>query len=267
MDSPDATGMYVPGEGQLQMDRAVPESFEMEACVMDKDGHFAQVQLQEERRFENYAEKTQKLIHSIRTEVVAAKHFDDLTTAGLATTEEKVKEDLNGMRQWRHGVETQMERLVEAKIVDGRSSLGEEIQAREKSQTYTKEIGAEICNLYADIDQARQFRTEKGKKLVAGVDSKFTEIRDAISAEQRIREDSENTMLEMLQDMGMKMQNELDAAKLERRKSQERLVQLMEKILPQMCSNLQQRGNTQSNQVIKALQSSSGFSMGQSNYA
>merc|ERR1712224_206400 len=124
------------------------------------------------------------------------------------------------------------------------------------------EIGAEICNLYADIDQARQFRTEKGKKLVAGVDTKFSEIRDAIAAEQRIREDSESHMLEMLQDMGMKMQNELDAAKMERRKSQERLVQLMEKILPQMCSNLQQRGNSQSNQVIKALQNTSGFGMG-----
>merc|ERR1712139_298519 len=98
-----------------------------------------------------------------------------------------------------------------------------------------------------------------GKKLVAGVDTKFHEIRDAISAEQRIREDSESTMLEMLQDMGMKMQNELDAAKSERRKSQERLVQLMEKILPQMCANLQQRGQTNVNQVIKALQSSSGF--------
>merc|ERR1711937_534669 len=132
--------------------------------------------------------------------------------------------------------------LVQAKIIDGRSALGEEIKAREKSQKYTNEIGAEICNLYADIDQARQFRTEKGKKLVQGIDTKFNEIRDAIAAEQRIREDSESTMLEMLQDMGLKMQNELDGAKLERRKSQERLVQLMEKILPQMCSNLQQRG-------------------------
>jgi hypothetical protein len=234
----------------------------MEACVMDKDSHFAQVQLQEERRFETYAEKTQRLIHAIRTEAVAAKHFDDHTTSALQATEGKVKNELNSMRQWRHGVETQMERLVEAKIVDGRGALGEEVKAREKSQKYTKEIGAEVCNLYADIDQARNFRTEKGKKLVAGVDTKFSEIRDAIAAEQRIREDSESHMLEMLQDMGMKMQNELDAAKLERRKSQERLVQLMEKILPQMCSNLQQRGNTQSNQVIKALQHSSGFGMG-----
>jgi len=261
-DSPspaDGHGVYRPGEGTLQMDRAVPESFEMEAQVMDKDAHFAQVQLQEERRFESYAEKTQRLIHAIRTEVVASKHFDDQTTDALKTTEKSVKEELNSMRQWRHGVETQMERLVEAKIIDGRGALGEEIKAREKSQSYTKEIGAEICNLYADIDQARQFRIEKGKKLVAGVDTKFNEIRDAIAAEQRIREDSESTMLEMLQDMGMKMQNELDAAKLERRRSQERLVQLMEKILPQMCSNLQQRGQTNVNQVIKALQSSSGF--------
>jgi len=254
--------MYLPGEGQLQMDRAVPESFEMEAQVMDKDTHFAQVQLQEERRFETYAEKTQKLIHAIRTEVVAAKHFDDQSTSGLKDTEGKVKEELNGMRQWRHGVETQMERLIEAKIVDGRGALGEEVKAREKSQKYTNEIGAEICNLYADIDQARQFRTEKGKKLVQGIDTKFNEIRDAIAAEQRIREDSESTMLEMLQDMGLKMQNELDGAKLERRKSQERLVQLMEKILPQMCSNLQQRGGTQTNQAIKMLQQSSGFGGG-----
>lgn len=236
---------YRPGDGHLQMDRAVPESFEMEAQVMDKDAHFAQVQLQEERRFESYAEKTQRLIHAIRTESVAAKHFDDQTTASLKVIETKTKEDLNSMRQWRHGVETQMERLIQAKIVDGRDTLSEEIKAREKSQVYTKEIAAEICNLYADIDQARQFRTEKGKKLVAGVDTKFTEIRDAIAAEQRIREDSENTMLEMLQEMGMKMQSELDAAKLERRKSQERLVQLMEKILPQMSANLQQRGNAQ----------------------
>merc|ERR1719313_2674816 len=203
-----------------------------------------------------------KAMKAMKKKPISAKHFDDHTTAALADTEAKVKDNLNNMRQWRHGVETQMERLVEAKIVDGRGSLGEEITAREKSQKYTKEIGAEVCNLYADIDQARQFRTEKGKKLVAGVDTKFSEIRDAIAAEQRIREDSESHMLEMLQDMGMKMQNELDAAKLERRKSQERLVQLMEKILPQMCSNLQQRGNTQSNQVIKALQHSSGFGGG-----
>merc|ERR1719265_2798233 len=159
------------------------------------------------------------MIHSVRTERVAAKHFDLATTQSLTKVEEHVKDELNGMRQWRHGVETDMEKLIEAKVVDGRSHLASEISAREKSQEYTKEVGAEICNLYADIDQASQFRVEKGKKLVAGVEGKFNEIRDAIGAEKRIREDSETTMLHMLQEMGLKMQSQLENEKIERKKS------------------------------------------------
>merc|ERR1719421_1370998 len=220
--------MYLPGEGSLQADRTVPESFEMEACVMDKDTHFAQIQLQEERRFESYAEKTQRMIHSVRTERVAATHFDTATTESLKKVEERVKGELNGMRQWRHGVETDMEKLIEAKIEDGRGHLAAEIAAREKSVEYTKEVGVELCHLYADIDQASQFRVEKGKKLVAGVESKFNEIRDAINAERRLREDPETTMLTMLQEMGLKMQGQLENEKSERKKSQERLVKLTE---------------------------------------
>merc|ERR1712182_203634 len=111
--------------------------------------------------------------------------------------------------------------------------MGEERIAAESARL-TRELGDNICHLYADMDKARKYRLEKGEKLQAAVSAKLDEIRCAVTAEKRIRQESENTLLELFGQMGTKMQKELEATKQERAKTTDRLITLMEQVVPHL---------------------------------
>merc|ERR1712110_1056923 len=99
---------------------------------------------------------------------------------------------------------------------------------------YTSEICDEVCHLYNDIEQERAYRVEKGEKLVEGVRCKLNEIRDAVNAEQRIRLESQSTLLELFGQMGQKMQTEMENSRKERHMGTERIIALMENVLPML---------------------------------
>merc|ERR1719456_942112 len=99
---------------------------------------------------------------------------------------------------------------------------------------HTREIGDEICRLYMDMDKARQFRNEKCQNLGEAVSVKLDEVRNAVAAEQRIRLESEETLLQLLGDMGQKMEKEMMQARQERESSAEKLISTLERLLEQM---------------------------------
>eukprot|EP00416_Gambierdiscus_australes_P001765 CAMPEP_0171128544 /NCGR_PEP_ID=MMETSP0766_2-20121228/117339_1 /TAXON_ID=439317 /ORGANISM="Gambierdiscus australes, Strain CAWD 149" /LENGTH=94 /DNA_ID=CAMNT_0011591713 /DNA_START=18 /DNA_END=298 /DNA_ORIENTATION=+ len=84
------------------------------------------------------------------------------------------------------------------------------------------------------MEQARKFRVEAGNKLEEGLQGKLDEIRDAVTAEQRIRLESQETLLEMFGQMGERMNQELEGARRERHLATDRLIGLMETVLPKI---------------------------------
>merc|ERR550514_1487860 len=75
--------------------------------------------------------------------------------------------------------------------------------------------------------------------LVAAMDVKFDEIREAVAAERKIRAEAENTMLSMLQEMCVKMQEEVQFERQERENSEEKVLQLLERVLEGMCNRVE----------------------------
>lgn len=131
-------------------------------------------------------------------------------------------------------METRLEKLVEEKVTDVRGLMIEEQKSRQTGDSYTKEVTNEICHIYNDIEQAKNYRLQKSEKLQEVVSSKLEEIQVAIEAEKKVREESTHTVLELFGQMGTKLQTEIDAVKRERKESTDRLVQLMEVVLPHL---------------------------------
>ena len=209
-----------------------PDWVEAHRIVEEKDRHFATVQLEEERRYEEHSKDAAWLLHAIRVEQNACRHLDERTQTRLREIEDEADAGAAKVRQERHVVETRLEHLAEQHVSEGYGLLADERRSQAEAEKYTREIGDEVCHLYGDVERARQFRVEKGEKLAGAVKARLDEIKDAISAESRIRKESEATLLELFGQMGTKMQKELDDTRQERAKTSERLISVMEQVVP-----------------------------------
>jgi len=211
-----------------------PEWTEDEDTVEMKDRSHAQVQIEEEDTYRTFQEDTNRLLHAVKVEKAACHHLDETSGALLKEVEENTHEGIKGIWMERHAIETGMERLVDEKVDECRGLLAGENGLQVESAKYTREIGDEVCHLYSDIEQARRFRMEKGEKLVQAVQYKLDEIDSAITAEQRIRLESESTLLELFGQMGQKIEKELSNSREERHAATNRIICFLEDILPQL---------------------------------
>lgn len=218
---------------------AASRAFEMEAQEVHKnvrscDTDLANHQVEGEMELDGFTDTIDRFTHALKVQHLSRMHFDDDTTKKLSESQQDVSHQMLRVRQERHACETSLEKLAEERVVEGRACLQHEIDARNVAMAYNREIGDEICHLYSDIERCRQYRVEKGERLAEAVQVKLEEVRDAVDAEQRIRQESDATMLEMLGEMGSRMQKSLTQAKHEREASTERVIELMERILPQL---------------------------------
>lgn len=212
----------------------VPESFEVERRIEEKDRELAEAQIAEEEELESQVQDAERLIHALRMEHVAAKHFDEVSTSRLVGIQDMVGSTLREARVGRNGGHTDLERTTDTRLAEMKARHLENVEERGKATRYTREIGDEICRLYMDVDKARQHRTEKCQSLGEAVSVKLDEVRDAVAAEQRYRLESEETLLQLLGDMGQKMEKEMTIARRERESSAEKLLSTLERILQQM---------------------------------
>lgn len=211
---------------------AVPDAMETERLVENKDKHFATVQLQEEDTFQNHQHNAVWLLHAVELEKNALRNLSETTHAMSQDLRSRADGSFKKLRQDRHAAETRMEHLAQVKVAEGHGLLADEAALQKEARQYSRELGDEVCHLYSDIEKSRGFRVEKGEKLRTAVTHKFDEIRDAIAAENRIRLESEGTLLELFGQMGNKMQKELDATRKDRLATTDRLIKVMEEVVP-----------------------------------
>eukprot|EP00747_Dinoflagellata_sp_TGD_P197409 gnl/TRDRNA2_/TRDRNA2_68717_c1_seq1.p1 gnl/TRDRNA2_/TRDRNA2_68717_c1~~gnl/TRDRNA2_/TRDRNA2_68717_c1_seq1.p1 ORF type:complete len:323 (+),score=78.71 gnl/TRDRNA2_/TRDRNA2_68717_c1_seq1:40-969(+) len=226
-----------------------PDWLEIEKVVEAQDKHWADVQVEEAQAYEAFDLDVKRLTHAIRIESATIKHVDEKTTARLREADEKSTTALRAVRNERHVVETKLERIADVKVQDGRSFLAEEMEAHKIAVQYTQGIGDEMCKLYTDIEQARRYRIEKGEKLADAVRVKIGEVRDAVAAEHRIRLESESTLLDLFSELGQKMQKELDECRKQRHSATDKLIQVAEKIVPELEMSRVQKGTVGSEQL------------------
>lgn len=213
---------------------AEPEWMEVERFFAKKDRHYAKVFLQEMEQYERFHEQTRQGIHACGIQRTACMHLDEHLTKLNSEVDQNVREQVRQQRQERHAMETRHEKLAEQSIAEARGLMAEEQASRGQAHVYTEEVTNEVCHLYNDLEQAKNYRIQKSEKLQEVVTEKLEEIEVAITAEKKIREESTHTLLELFGQMGTKMQQEIDSVRIERKEATDRLIALMEVVLPHL---------------------------------
>lgn len=196
-------------------------------------------QSSEDDRCEHVRSELARLVHGVRAEAAVRKHSDEGMSKTLADAKGRVEFALLEQRRARHKVEVELQRVAGERALDARAVFSEGTQVQSEGLQANQEISDEIANMYKAIEQARKYRIEKAKNIVDGVEHKFSEIREAVSAEARIRLESQNTLLELFGQMGEKVQAELDNSQRERKHATDRLIDVMEAVLPKMSQKNQ----------------------------
>lgn len=211
-----------------------PEWLEVEQFFERKDRHFARAYLEEQARYERFHEQTRQGIHACRVERAAGAHLSQQITGSLRKVQTACLENVQAHRKERHSVETSLERLVFEHTADVRGQHAEEQRESTSALTYTDQVRGEVCHLYNELEQTRNYRIKKSEQLQEVVQDKLSDIYVAIDAERRIREESTGTLLEVFSSMGERLQQQLNDVKRDRKDSSERLVHLMETVLPHL---------------------------------
>lgn len=210
------------------------EKDEIETLVSEKDSYLCPYIYHEQQQHEELTSHATKLCNALKVNRAASHHFDEQVTTEMGRIRQEVSAATLRERQERHQVETRLEWLGDAKIAEVKGLLAEDSQVHATSQQYATSISDEVSNLYQSIDKARQFRIDQGQALGQGVRLKLAEIREAIGAESRIRQESQSTLLELFGQMGQKCEQEMENARRERHLCTDRLVSVMEDLLPRM---------------------------------
>lgn len=207
---------------------------EIERFFHKKDRHYAKTYLEEQAKYEVLHEESRQGIHACRVQRVACSALDDHLTQLISEVKTNITAQTQLHRQDRHVAETHREKLAEKAIAEVRGLMIEEQESRKETHGYAEQVSNEICHLYNDLDKARNYRHDKSEKLQAVVQEKLNEIHVAIQAEKKIREEDTSKVLELFGEMGTKMQKEIDQVKVERKASTDRLLSLMEVVLPHL---------------------------------
>jgi len=213
------------------------QATEVECIVRDKDTSVHQLHLDRERQHSELADGIAELSNSLGMHRVARKHFRDQVGVTLRELQERTESDILRERRGRQDLEVRLERAAESAAGEVRACLAEEAERQADSDRYAGQVRDEICHLYSDLEKARQLRIEAGQRLGDGVQVKLGEIREAVAAEHRFRMESQNTLLELFGQMGRTLDQELESARRERSGATDRLVGLMERVLPRMDDN------------------------------
>jgi len=194
----------------------------------EKEQHFMQFHRNSEQQFMESEAEVMRLLNGVHLQKVLRDHASEKLGDHLKQVKTQGMEDIYASHVERHLVATRLEQDADKYAAEVRGTLAEDKELQEESKRYMRDVQAEICHLYTDSNQVTDFRIERSKKLAEGVASKLDEIRIAVTAERRIREESESTLLELFGQMGDRIATQLEANRRERIETADRLTSLVE---------------------------------------
>lgn len=210
-----------------QVDRLVRE-------VELKDKYVARVQVQTDSDIEDGLAHSARLHNGLSVQRSARLQMETEISASLRTMQDKIIVGIQEERRGRQEAVQKLEKVADENMALLRGVLADEAKVLEQSERYRNNIRDEVCHLHRNVEGATKYRSELGQRLHAAVRYKLDEIHEAIAAEQRIRLDHQNILLEQFGEMSRKMDQEMEAARRDRHLSTDRLIQVMETVLPRM---------------------------------
>lgn len=212
-------------EDERQMMR---DPVEVEQKIAGKEKLIFKLQEADRERHAALDAETVAFANGLHVHRAAIVHARESLKAQRAQVHENAEQALYRQRTDRHQTDTKLEQQAGIFAADIGACIEEDKSLQALADGYTLEVQAEVCHLYNDLTQARNLRLQQGRKLAEGVGAKLEEVRDAVIAEKRFRQDSESTLLELFGQMGQRLEQELEQARADRHAAAERMVSVME---------------------------------------
>lgn len=171
---------------------------------------------------------TMKLMNGLHVHLASNGLQADSLQARLQDVREATESGVYQVHTERHASETRLEQLSDTYAAEVRGHLAEDSHLHQEAGLYVKDVQAEICHLHMGVNQAADFRVERGRKVSEVVRGKLDEVRMALAAERRIRDSSERTLLGLFGQMGQRVSQEFEANREERVATGKRLTALLE---------------------------------------
>jgi len=173
-----------------------------------------------------------RLVHCVKAEACVRTFASDSLAVQLKELQARCEQELRHERWARGNMDVRLNREIEQTTAEAQSLATEACEVKDESSRQTGGIAHEICRLYSDIDMAGQYRIQRKDHLIEGVRHKLQEVRRAAVAEKELREESEGVLLELFSHMADKLNLMMVSARKERLGATERLVQVMEQVVP-----------------------------------
>jgi hypothetical protein len=187
--------------------------------------------------------KTHNLLSSVQAEGTTRLHNLEEVERAKRTVRARADKLLRQARTADIDMQVRCTAKLDEIAAEVTAGVEENAASLKRGEKQARAISDEICSIHGELEQLRKFREGKYTGLFEGVNVKLKEIREAANAERRLREESEMTMLEVFGQMGQQMQLCFETCRRDRVDGTNRIIDVMEKVLPAMDQAITQGEN------------------------
>eukprot|EP00927_Polykrikos_kofoidii_P068591 TRINITY_DN63936_c0_g1_i1.p1 TRINITY_DN63936_c0_g1~~TRINITY_DN63936_c0_g1_i1.p1 ORF type:complete len:300 (+),score=38.57 TRINITY_DN63936_c0_g1_i1:136-1035(+) len=215
-----------PGPGML------PRAYlhgELTDKLMAIEHRVTHVSQSEDARLRMLADHAQKLSEGLQAIRVARDIHQERRQKEIRMIESNVMLDISNTRQARVETEHKSEELYQREFSEHHQQLDRHRVEREKlSQRVSHELSNEIVRLRSAVDEHHSARVELGDRISIGLDAHLNQVHEAVLAEQKLRCETEATMVKMVEDVCTRMRGEIHQEREDREAVQAKLLWLLE---------------------------------------
>lgn len=170
-----------------------------------------------------------RLHEELATERVSREILDERKTKELKLVESSVTLDLNVEKQGRKGSQGTVQKGIEDRCFQLRVEVTKLKKLRQTAEEKQGKVsGDEIRGMADRIETEQKACSDRMLKLQGRITAEASGIQELMTREKKVREDTENAMLKMLEDTCAKLQGEIKTERKDRETTQETLLKLLE---------------------------------------
>jgi len=209
---------------------------ELEKMVEQTDQRVVSLQQNEGGRLRQLTEQARRLTEGLQAMRAAREIHDERRLKELRMMESSLVLDIGKASHERREAEARTEELGDASLVEHREELRQNHRKREAAhEGQAREFSEEVKRIAAMLDEQRALRVQHGDSVREALEKEFNLLQDAITTEQRLRFETEGTMLRMVEEVCGKMHDEIRQERSQREAVQGKLLGLLE----ETCSRIE----------------------------
>lgn len=199
------------------------------ATIRSAEDALARTEISIEGSFKLTQDRIAKLHEAAASERAALEVLDERKAKELQLMESTYELESGAEKQERIESEDKLERIISERLDGLQTELAQECQNR------AREGGDAVRHLNAEVHKLREaFEAERagvediGERLLADLTGELRGVEELLAAETKVREETEKTMLKIIEESSSKLTSESQASRRDREESHEGLLRVLE---------------------------------------